>query len=139
VLDFASRQISTLPGSQGLWAPKWSPDGNLIAAETLDSAELVLFDLGTRKWRSLKRVNKVIDYPCWSHDGKYLYFNTSAPEQGLYRSRVSDGRMELVTSLKEIRMTGALGEWFGLTPEDSPLVLRDLRVQEVFALDVNLP
>jgi Tol biopolymer transport system component len=32
VLDVASRRIDTLPGSQGMFSPRWPPDGRLIAA-----------------------------------------------------------------------------------------------------------
>jgi hypothetical protein len=30
-------------------------------------------------------------------------------------------------------------EWFGLTPDDSPLVLRDTGTQEIYALDWQEP
>jgi Tol biopolymer transport system component len=139
IIDMSDHQVSTLNGSQGLWSPKWSPDGRFIVAETLDSAELMLFDTGTNQWRSLKRVNQSIGYPCWSHDGTYLYFNTYPPAAAVYRVRVSDGRMETVVSLKDVRVTGAVGQWFGLTPGDIPLVLRKTRVQEIYALDVRFP
>jgi Tol biopolymer transport system component len=139
VIDLSSHEVSTLPESQGLWAPKWSPDGRTILAETIDSTALVLFDIAARKWRALKLVNKPIGYPCWSHDGRYVYFNTSPPDSTVYRVRVRDGAMETVLSLKNIRTTGPVDAWFGLTPDDSPLVVRDTVVQEIYALSVVFP
>jgi len=55
--------------------------------------------------------------------------------------RISDGKTEQVVSLNRIRLTGAWGGawWFGLAPDDSPLVLRDAGTQEIYALDVELP
>jgi Tol biopolymer transport system component len=50
--------------------PRWSPDGNYIAAITGDSGRLVLFDFATRQWTDL--VTMLIGYPVWSHDGQYL-------------------------------------------------------------------
>jgi hypothetical protein len=43
-------------------------------------------------------------------------------------------------SLKSIRLAGVFGWWWvGLTPDDSPLVLRDTGTQEIYAFDVDLP
>ncbi len=138
VYDLASRQASTLPGSEGLWAPKWSPEGSTIVAETTDSRGLAVFDVRARKWRSLARFKSLIGYPCWSHDGKFLYLNLSA-EQTVVRLRMSDSRLEYVLSLKDIHIPETLGQWFGLAPDDSLLVLRDTSVQEIYALDVSFP
>ena len=48
--------------------------------------------------------------------------------------------MELVASLKDTRRAiwGNL-PWFGLTPKDEPLVLRDVGSQELYALDFEEP
>ena len=37
------------------------------------------------------------------------------------------------------RAVGTFGPWMGLAPDDSPLVLRDVGAQEIYALDVDLP
>jgi len=87
-------------------------------------------------------MSKLIGYPVWSHDGAWIFFNSERypPDfaASIWRVRVSDCKIEEVLRLKE-RVTGNLGEWFGLAPDDSILVLRDLGVQEVFALDASLP
>src|SRR5271165_2481608 len=36
-IDLRSRQVTQLAGSEGLWAPKWSPNGRYITAKTADS------------------------------------------------------------------------------------------------------
>jgi Tol biopolymer transport system component len=38
ILDMSTLQISTLPGSSGLFSARWSPDGRYIAAMDFDSA-----------------------------------------------------------------------------------------------------
>ena len=142
LLDLSTGSVSVLPGSAGLWSAKWSPDGGSILAETLDSNEIRVYDVLRKTWRSLVRVSMVIGYPWWSHDGKYVYFNSERfpPDSAasISRVRVSDSSIEEVLKLKE-KVTGNLGEWFGLAPDDSILVLRDLGVQEVFELDADLP
>jgi len=34
---------------------------------------------------------------------------------------------------------GTITPWLGLTPDDSPLLARDISTQEIYALDVDLP
>ena len=40
VLDLKTHQVSTLPGSRGLFSPRWSPDGRYIVAMPADSLQL---------------------------------------------------------------------------------------------------
>jgi hypothetical protein len=63
-----------------------------------------------------------------------------ATEPVFDRVRISDGRIEKVASLKGLRRAIVQGgTWAGLTPDGSPLVLRDTGSQEIYALDVELP
>jgi Tol biopolymer transport system component len=139
IFDFATRQISKLPGSEGLWSPRWSPDGRRLLAETVDSAKLLLFDAHTRRWTELL-AERNIGYCAWSHDGQYVYFNTfTAKDPAIYRVSVSGGPKETVLSLNGIRTAQSFGPWFALAPDDSPMVLRDTSVTEIYALDVDWP
>jgi hypothetical protein len=52
--------------------------------------------------------------------------------------RVSDGKLEKLATLRNIRVTGTY-QWTGLTPDDSPLLLRDVGTEEIYALSVDLP
>jgi hypothetical protein len=40
--------------------------------------------------------------------------------------------------LKEFRQA-SVGEWNGLAPDDSPLILRDVATQEIYALNWEAP
>ena len=138
-LDLKTKKTSTLPGSEGLCGPAYSPDGRYIAATTAaDSKKLMLFDSSTQNWTELVKGN-TMTYIHWSHDAKYIYIRSSG--SGISRVRISDGKTEQVVSLNRIRLTGAWGGawWFGLAPDDSPLVLRDAGTQEIYALDWETP
>ncbi len=137
VLDLRTRQSSQLPGSVGLFSPRWSPDGRYIVAITADSQKLMLFDLTSRKWTEL--ASAYVGFPSWTRDGKYVYFDALLPnESAFFRVRISDHKLERVASLKNVRRTGTYN-WTGLAPDDSPLLLRDIGTQEIYALDWEAP
>jgi WD40 repeat protein len=131
-LDLRTKQISTLRGSEGLGTPSYSPDGRYIAAVTADAKKLMLFDFSTQNWTELVKVNATyIGYINWSREGKYIYFLSDR----ISRVRISDRTTEQVVSLDNIRLGGSWGPWvFRLTPDDSPLVVRDIGTQEIYAL-----
>jgi Tol biopolymer transport system component len=139
VLELKSGQISTFVGSEGLWGPIWSPDGRFMAAKRHGTEELMIFDVGTKKWELL--THATAGYFNWSRDGKYIYFDTwLVNEPAFYKVRISDRRLEQIVGLKNLRRTwGSWGPWTGLAPDDSPLLLRDTGTQEIYALDVNFP
>jgi hypothetical protein len=47
----------------------------------------------------------------------------------------------VLVGLKSISLYGAdfIGSWTGLAPDGSPLFVRDLSTQEVYALELELP
>jgi serine/threonine protein kinase/Tol biopolymer transport system component len=140
VLDMRTRQVSTLPGSEGLFAPFWSPNGRYISAQPQAQwRKLMLFDFTTQKWAELADMD--VYYPTWSHDAKYIYFDTPLRDNpAIFRIRVSDHKVEQLVSLKDFRLAGGLvGAWFGLAPDDSPLLLRNVGTQEIYALDWDAP
>ena len=139
VLDLKTRTPTKLPGSDGLYSPRWSPDGRYLAAITLDSLKLMLFDFTTQKWTELAHL--FVAYPTWSRDGRYLYFDGILDNQESYfRVQVSSGKLERIFSLKGFQAAGgAFGNWSGLAPDESPLVVRDASIQEIYALDWERP
>jgi hypothetical protein len=85
-------------------------------------------------WRDLG-VDHVAD-PIWSHDSKFLYFGGEGQRAplGIFRVRISDGKVENVATYGSISRADM---WVGLTPDDTPMVLRGLDYQEIYALDVS--
>jgi len=138
VLDLNSHKVSVLPGSQGLFSPRWSPDGRYIAALPWDSLGLDLFDFTTGKWSELMK--GTANYPNWSSDGQYIYFLHGPDDPAILRLRISDHHLERVADLKNFIETGAAGiGWLGLAPDGSPLVLHDTGSVDIFSLDWQAP
>jgi Tol biopolymer transport system component len=140
ILDLKTEKVSDVPGAESLFSPRWSPDGKYIAAITTDSQKLMLFDRVSARWMELANMT-TIGYPSWSHDGQYLYFDTILSEDpAFFRIRISDHKLERLVSLKGVRrFWGELGQWTGLAPDDSPLLVRDTSSQEIYALDFKAP
>jgi eukaryotic-like serine/threonine-protein kinase len=137
ILDLATKKISELPGSQGFFSPRWSPDGRYIAAFSADSKTLLLFDFQTQKWAELTTGS--LGWLDWSHDGQYIYFLDSKDKDVVARIRISDKKREQVADLKDIVNTGRYGAALALTPDDSPLLLRDTGTQDVYSVDWLVP
>jgi eukaryotic-like serine/threonine-protein kinase len=137
VFDLNTHQVSTLPGSRGLFSPRWSPDGRYIVAMPADSLSLVLFDFQTQKWSELAKVRA--GFPNWSSDGQYVYFLRWLDNSAVLRVRVSDREVEQISDLTNLPTVGNVGPWLGLAPDDSPLVLKDTGLQDIYSLDWNEP
>jgi eukaryotic-like serine/threonine-protein kinase len=144
LFDRKTRQLSSLPASEPVFGPRWSPDGRSIAVISSDNSRLLLLDVKTQNLRTLGTGLGFIGYLAWSTDGSYLYFDTLlTPNPGYYRVRIKDGKLERLIDLKGIRtfpeQFGGVGSWTGLGPGETPLFVRDISSQEIYALDVEFP
>ena len=139
ILNLANAQLSTVPDSESLFSPRWSPDGRYLAAQSADSTKLVLYDFQKRLWSDVVQANA--DYFSWSHDGKFIYLTTAGQESVFGRVRVPDGhQIEKLASLKDVRLfNGTFGTWTGIGPDDSLLILQDTSTDEIYALDLQSP
>jgi Tol biopolymer transport system component/tRNA A-37 threonylcarbamoyl transferase component Bud32 len=142
VFDLVTHQVSTVPGSKGLYSPRWSPDGRYLAALNLDSTKLLLFDFKIEKWSDWITEPEALGYPNWSPDGSYLYYDSAFTGHPTFR-RVKVGltHSELLFDLKELprySVAPAYG-WSGIAPDGSALFTRDLSTDEIYALDLDLP
>ena len=142
LFDVSTREITKLPGSDGIFAPRWSLDGNYIAAISSGNTKLYLYNVKTKNWRTIDS-GLFFGYLTWSHDSAYIYFDTVlSKESGYYRLRVSDGKVEKIADLKNAllyRGQFGPGSWTGLGPGDVPLLPRDISTQEIYAFDLHLP
>jgi len=135
LVDLRSRQVRKVPGSEGAFAPEISPDGRYIAATSSRDGHALLFDSRAGSWTELPG-NASIHR--WSRDGKYVYFLRRGKDPAVVRVRVSDQTIEVAASLSGVRLAGHLaGISFTLDPQESPVVLRDVGIQEIYSLAWN--
>jgi Tol biopolymer transport system component len=139
IYKLQTQELSAVPGSEGLRVPVWSPDGRYISAVSANAPfRLVLFDFKTQKWTEQARLDA--GFQSWSRDSRYIYFLSGEESfEGLFRLAVSNNKVEKLLSLKDFRSAGTFGGWLSLTPEDEPLVLRDVSPPEIYALTWDAP
>jgi len=126
-----------IAGTDGLYSPRVSPDGHYLAALEVVSHGLFVIDVKTGKRTQLS--HRQADYPAWSADSRYLYFNTIVTtDPAVFRVRVPDGKEERITKV-DFAPPGVYGVWTGLAPDGSLLVLRNRDRTEVYALTLNRP
>jgi dipeptidyl aminopeptidase/acylaminoacyl peptidase len=144
LLDLRSHQVSTLPGSPGLWTPRWSPDGRYIAALAVGegaegasaaSPAVLLYDFAARHWTTLAETENICNLT-WSRDSQYVYFCAGTPNPEMYRVRVANKRVEPLVSIKGFPLPE---DWIGVAPDGSPLLIRGTSIQEIYTLDVQWP
>jgi Tol biopolymer transport system component len=143
LVDLKSNRVSVFPGSQGMWSPRLSPDGRMIAGlseeRTLDapgSSRLMLYDPQTQKQSQL--FGQRSGWLSWSLDGESLFF-TSDHNSAMWawRVRMRDRKVEPVTNLQKMRVTG--WGWFAAAPNNSFVTAVDAGTREIFALDWKHP
>ena len=73
IVHLATMQSEIVPGSEGMFSPRWSPDGRWIATLSLDQKSVWICGVAHRNWRRLA-ANSAAD-PVWSFDSKAIYIH----------------------------------------------------------------
>ena len=138
-LDLKTNQLTPVPDSRGRITAALSPDGKYVAAVPTDGNSLWLFNLAMQKWSQIAQAS-FGDFR-WAADSKSIYLDAGSAGEPIVRHiRLSDRKLEPVASYKNLRRVITFGwPWMGLTPDGSPLFMRDTGTQEVYALDFEEP
>jgi eukaryotic-like serine/threonine-protein kinase len=140
ILNLSTHQITTVPASDGMRGARWSPDGKYIVAISSSAGfgPLKLYTFATGEWSLLENAVQAT-YPTWSQDGKCIYYNELYVSA--YRVCLDDRKPQSLGNLASAGTLtfGAFGTYIGLAPDDSILVSRDIGVDQIYGLDVELP
>jgi Periplasmic component of the Tol biopolymer transport system len=140
IMERESEKVETLPDSQGLVAPRWSPDGKYIAAINSRTHDILLYTIATKKWSVLAEAINAQGMR-WSADSNYVYFQEMADaEQSVYRVRVGRALAEKVVGFKDyIGSMASQCHFTGVAPDGSVYATVDRGGTDIYALDLKLP
>ena len=138
-LHLSTHRLSFLSGTERLSNPQLSTDGRWLVAQ--EASKLVLYDVATHKKSDLAKTEPGADSIGWSRDGSFFYFaNMGETGVVILRVQIRNRSVERIAELKNLKLVnGASYCWMGLAPDDSPLLLRDVGSQDMYALDWAAP
>ncbi len=136
ILDLVTHKAEVIPNSEGLFSPRWSPDGAWIVALSLDQKTLMLYDVKLRRWKQLASTSAAD--PVWSSDSRAVYVHAFLAErEPILRVSVPDGATEKVADLSSFNGNEAVNYFFGgLTPSNEPLVQPRIGTGNLYTLDL---
>jgi len=140
ILDLKTQQVTTIPGSNGMFSPRWSPDGRYLAALDLEnvSRKLFLFDFQTGKWADWVTDPETIQYPSWTSDSRSMLYESA---YSIKRLKVGEAHSDELFSMKGFPQyfVPEFGPWGENTPDNSRMFLKDVSSVEFYSLDVDFP
>jgi len=141
ILDLETRKVSTLPGSDGYYAPLWSPDGQYLAGIQNPPKSLAIYSVKTKQWKQLKVFEHEWGFFVWAPDSKSLYLMqgpseaASGQQTGIYQLTVPDGKWELFTKFTGLNpLLNGVADFVSITPEGHVATMNDGSVTQIYQM-----
>ncbi len=134
-VDLKTGTVSAVPGTEGMFSPRWSPNGRFIAGLAGPDSKVVLYSVATRKQIAISGPRSV--WPAWSRDGQSLFFEVIEPERAWWRFNLADRKTHLVTAVNKISPAG--DAWFGSGLDNTLITTQNNGTDEIYTLDWEAP
>ncbi len=141
ILDLETRTVSTMPGSDGYYAPWWSPDGQYLAGIQNPPKSLAIYSVKTKQWKRLKVFEHDWGFFAWAPDSKSIYFVRSVGEvgpgeqTGIYRLTIPEGKWELFTKFTGLNpLVQGAQDFVSITPEGKIAVMSDTSATQIYQM-----
>ncbi|HEY0786129.1 MAG TPA: winged helix-turn-helix domain-containing protein [Acidobacteriaceae bacterium] len=137
VLDLRTHAFAALPGSEGFFSPRWSPNGRWIAALSLGEQRVMLYDTANRTWTRLGDLRGAD--PVWSSDSSALYVHSAfVNPQSIERVSIPSGRAVPVAELARSPVTNRADYVFvGITAQEEPMLRVRTTTGNLYRLDLQ--
>ncbi len=146
-IDLRTHKVTPVPGAEGLYSPRWSPDGRWLAAlSSSDAQRLMIYDFNKQLWTTWITAQDVhtqnVAYPVWSRDSHLLYFGTifsrGVDDISEWRIRPGEHVAEKILDLHdEPRYVGPWSVWSTVGPDGAVYFTRDRSTSEIYALHLS--
>jgi Tol biopolymer transport system component len=141
VLGLETRKVTTMPGSEGYYAPSWSPDGQYLAAIQNPPKSAALYSVKTKRWKQLKVFEHDWGFFVWARDSQSIFYmrgpyEVGVGEQiGIGRLTVPDGKWELYAKFTGMNpyLQGAQ-DFLSVTPEGNVAAMSDTSVTQIYQM-----
>lgn len=128
--DLQTGKVSKFEGSDGLFSPRWSPDGSMVAALRWGGTlNLMLYRFSDHKWVQLS--DQHCRWPVWAPDGRSILYLAG---NQLIRYRVDRHANEPVTELPASDI-GGYWHGIGIAGDGAPLRTLDHNSPQVYDLE----
>lgn len=131
IAEIETGTVRAVPGSDGMFSPRWSPDGNWMVALDTASFEPRVYHFKSGQW--VKLMSGLFGFPRWSKDSRHVYGQTV--DGRLLRIEVGTHQVEQVASTVEFQTVGLLSQGSYWTPEDDPVILKDASTHQIYRID----
>jgi DNA-binding winged helix-turn-helix (wHTH) protein/Tol biopolymer transport system component len=129
VADIGTGRVTRQAGSDGLFAPRYSPDGTMIAALQLEAAHhLMIFHANSGHWEEVPEHR--VDWPSWTPDSKFIICKFG---DVLMRYSIGTRKFETVADIKPNEL-GGFQHWIGVDLDGSPLRTRNRDTKQIYSL-----
>ncbi len=141
ILDLATGKVSAMPGSDGYYAPRWSPDGQYLAATQNPPKSLAVYSVKTKQWTRLKVFEHDWGFFVWAPDSKSVYVMRGPVEvatgepTGIYRLTVPEGKWELFAKFAGLNpsVNGA-EDFLSVTQDGHVAAMSDTSVTQIYRM-----
>jgi Tol biopolymer transport system component/DNA-binding winged helix-turn-helix (wHTH) protein len=136
-VDLQDHAVEKIPGSDGLFSPRLSPDGRYIAALRSDQKTMMLFDRQTQRWTAL--VEDGAADPVWASNSRAIYYqNFLEPGEPVYRIDLPSGATHKIATLTDLQPAYASDyRLIALAPGDQPIVNTQSSSVNIYSLDLK--
>jgi Tol biopolymer transport system component/DNA-binding winged helix-turn-helix (wHTH) protein len=136
-INLQTHAVEKIPGSDGLFSPRISPNGRYIAALRSDQKTMMLFDRLTQQWTALVE-NGAAD-PVWSSNSRSIFYqNFLEPGEPIYRLDLPSGTAHKIATLTDLQPAYASDyRLISLAPGDQPVVNTQSSSVNIYSLDLK--
>jgi Tol biopolymer transport system component/DNA-binding winged helix-turn-helix (wHTH) protein len=137
VVDVRTGAVTEVPGSDGFFSPRWSPDGRYIVALSLDQRHVMLYDVAAKTWRPLPVLSGAD--PVWAPDSKAVLLhgalNSAQPIDSI---SIPEGKVTELAELANHPATSAVDYVFcGIDAEGTPLIRVRSYTGDLFSVNLQ--